>query len=214
MTLPPALTSYITTTLPKMNGWCSPEKATALAEAVLDERPKLCIEIGVFAGRSLFAIALALKANTYGRVIGIDPWLAAASTAGFEHDPANRDWWGGKVDHEAIYKECHDLRFFLGVDFYCDLYRGTSEQFYQASSAFTYYDNPVKPVIDLLHIDGNHSEASALYDVNHYVPLVRPGGIVAFDDLSWATTKPAQKRLAELCTLERTVTDCGFYRRL
>ena len=37
---------------------------------------------------------------------------------------------------------------------------------------------------DLLHIDGDHSESSVRADWADYSPLVRPGGLVVFHDIS------------------------------
>jgi len=37
---------------------------------------------------------------------------------------------------------------------------------------------------DLLHIDGDHSEAAVRADWADYSPLVRPGGLVVFHDIS------------------------------
>jgi len=212
MTLPQSITSYITSRLdnssPKrMEGWCTPEKAEALARVVLDRTPELAIEIGVYAGRSLFAIALAMReVSPTARVLGIDPWSPSASIAGFETDQANRDWWM-RLDHTAIYRECVTVQSELALT-NVHLFRGTAAL---ALPALAFACSP--PAIDLLHIDGNHSEASALFDVESYVPLVRPGGTIAFDDVDWETTKHAQARLATLCSLDRMVGNCGFYTR-
>lgn len=210
--LPDSLTDYIATRLDdtnrkRMEGWCTPEKADALARQVIAIRAITAIEIGVFAGRSLFAIALAQReVSPTARVLGIDPWSPAASIAGFETDPANRDWWM-RLDHTAIYSQCVAVAAELGLTS-AHLFRGTAHSALPAVRfAFP------TPTLDLLHIDGNHSEGSALADVENYVPLVRPGGSVIFDDCDWETTKLAQQRLAKLCTLDRMVGACGFYTR-
>src|SRR5271170_6961170 len=69
-----AMFSRIATTLPTLDGWATSEKGCTLAALVLANKPKLVVEIGVFAGRSLLPMALALKANGSGKVIGIDPY--------------------------------------------------------------------------------------------------------------------------------------------
>jgi hypothetical protein len=45
--------------------------------------------------------------------------------------------------------------------------------------------------IELLHIDGNHSETTSLIDVTKWVPQVKKGGIIIFDDVNWVTTGPS-----------------------
>jgi len=210
--LPAALCDYITTrfdnTLPtRLEGWCTHEKAEALATAVLSRNCLTALEIGVFAGRSLFAIAIAQAAlSPNARCLGIDPWSAHASVSGFESDPANRDWWS-RLDHSAIYQQCVDTVAALGLT-NVSLFRGTAAQ----AAVALRFAQP-SPWLHLLHIDGNHSEASALHDVEQFVPMVVPGGTVVFDDCDWETTKQAQRRLSELCDLGRMVGACGFYTR-
>jgi predicted O-methyltransferase YrrM len=212
-------TSYILHTMPAMDGWCSIEKATALANTVLKHKPTVCVEIGVYAGRSLFAIATALQQLGQGRVLGIDPWTVEASVAGWENDPANRDWWSGKtskLDHNAIYQQCCEYRKKLQLEACTEIFVGTSDEAAKLLRIVSYAleRHAQRPTyIDLLHIDGNHSEQQALRDVQNYVPLVEPGGFVFFDDMSWGTTKPAQQLLDKLCTYQETVTDCGIYCR-
>ena len=61
------------------DGWCSIEKAYALASAIIALRPGVVVEIGIWAGRSLIPMALALKKVGAGKIIGIDPWRAEES---------------------------------------------------------------------------------------------------------------------------------------
>ena len=51
--------------------------------------------------------------------------------------------------------------------------------------------------IDLLHVDGNHSEASVRDDLQRYLPLVRPGGVVVVDDISWSSVRRAAEPLLD-----------------
>lgn len=167
----------------KLEGWCSPQKAATLIDLVFKTQAKTIVEIGVFGGKSLIPMAFALKAQGEGIVIGIDPWSAAESTVG-EMDEANREWWA-KIDHEAIYQ---------GL-------KGSVKEFklqkhvrlIKASSA----EAEAIPSIDILHIDGNHSEVTSVFDVLKWVPMVRSGGLIIFDDLDWATTKKASSLLDE-----------------
>ena len=210
--LPPSIHEFITSIMPTMEGWCSPEKASALATHTLNIRPRVCVEIGVYSGRSLLAIALALKANSFGHIIGIDPWSPAASIDGFANDPPNRDWWA-RLDHNAIYKQCQHYIATLAVKDHTSLWTLTSDQAIHPLRHIAKHYHSSLPFVDILHIDGNHSVAQALADVNNYVPLVRPNALVALDDLDWETTKPAQRRLLDLCTELPPIGTCGFYRR-
>jgi hypothetical protein len=53
--------------------------------------------------------------------------------------------------------------------------------------------------IDILHIDGNHTEESAMNDVKLFYPKVKIGGYILFDDVNWSTTKKAVDFLKETC---------------
>lgn len=206
------INQYIAEKLPTMEGWCTPEKALALAEVVQRESPSLIVEIGVFGGRSLIAMALATSPENT-TVIGIDPWRPEESTAGFENDAANRDWWK-QVDHELIYQKAAQAVVDCGVMDRTFLFRGTSADQLPLIANLS----KIKGGIGMLHVDGNHSQESSCFDVSTYVPLVRKGSIVCFDDTNWSTTSEAQKILLETCNLEATVEAggqaCGFFRKL
>jgi predicted O-methyltransferase YrrM len=50
--------------------------------------------------------------------------------------------------------------------------------------------------VDFLHIDADHSSPGIDADVNKYVPLVKPGGIVAFDDYTQYDGEPSYPDIA------------------
>ncbi len=68
----------IAQTLAQMEGWCSLDKAMKVSNLITTESLRRCVEIGVFGGRSVVAMALAQqRANIDGYVVGIDPWRNA-----------------------------------------------------------------------------------------------------------------------------------------
>lgn len=211
--LPDALQHYIHTTMPLMDGWCSIPKATALAHAVLSTRPRIALEIGVFAGRSLLAIALAQRENANdAHLIGIDPWEPSASVQGFAVTDDNHKWWAN-VDHARVLQQCRLSIHTLDLQRHVHLMRTTSDV---AIGILTAVEPLLDgPYLDLLHIDGNHSELQSVADVTAYLPLVRPGGTVIFDDTNWESTKKAQELLAASCNLSHFVEEdgqqCAFY---
>jgi predicted O-methyltransferase YrrM len=190
----------ISRTLPGLHGWCTIEKAHALAELIWQEQPKLCVEIGVFGGRSLFAIATAVRATEQGFSVGIDPWCVDSVLEG-ESDPANREWWA-KLDMESIFHGAASvLAPFIRS---CGILRATSQdaaQFFGDGS------------IDFLHIDGNHSEKVSCRDVGLYMPKLRQGGILVFDDVDWRSTKKAQELVADYCDEVDFRQTWGAYRK-
>jgi predicted O-methyltransferase YrrM len=168
-----------------LEGWCSRDKARALAMLVLRERPELCVEIGLYGGRSLMPCAAALRANGSGRIYGIECWSAAPA---IEHPTSgDNDAWWQAVDFPRIKRAF--FRFMVAQDLSAQIcILQTSAR--RAAAAFD--------AIDFLHIDGGHSVIGAAEDVLLYATKVRPGGIIVFDDTNWETTLPAQHLLTAL----------------
>jgi predicted O-methyltransferase YrrM len=155
-------------------GWCDLDKAQGLAALVWALRPSLVVEIGIWTGGSMIPMLIALRDLGAGQAIAIDPWNAEASIAG--EAPENVEWWGGQVGqggHERAL-ECFRGRLRKhGLEPICHIWRQRSDD----------TDPPTK--IDMIHIDGNHTE-QAVRDVSRFAPEVRDGGILVLDDLEWA----------------------------
>lgn len=184
----------ITTVNPALQGWCWPGKAIALAESVLNQPDcKIVVEVGVFGGRSLIPMAQACRSVGKGVVFGIDPWRAADAIE-CEHDKENVKWWTEKVDLHDVHKRCVEWIWSLGLDANCVLIRSKSEVAVHAFGEGT---------IDVLHIDGNHNEELSCRDAMLWLPKVRSGGVIWFDDVHWTCTKRAQEILAQFCDPEQ-----------
>ena len=194
--------------LPTVDGWCTPDKAQHLVDAILLRQPITCIEIGVFGGSSLLPQAMALEENKHGKIFGIDPWATDAALEEMFSEE-NRQWWG-KLNLEEIYADCSQHVKRLGLSSYVELLRDKAENVVDR-----FKDNSV----GLLHIDGNHSEALSYKDVTLYLPKVKPDGIIFFDDIWWndgtpeATTRRAIMYLLDRCTRLELVGDCMILRK-
>lgn len=166
------LLTLIRSTIVTLDGWCSERKSAVITGLVLAMRPKLMVEIGVFAGRSLLPLAITAKALDYKpTIIGIDPYSPQESAK--DETPENAKWWAS-VDHEAIYEK---LKFNLkqsSVTEMVTIERKKSDDF-----------NPPQG-IDYLSVDGSHTE-QATRDAERYGPCVKIGGVAVMDDLHWAS---------------------------
>ncbi len=182
------LAARIEALVPQLEGWCSIEKALAMAACICEYRPRCCVEIGVLGGRSLAPQALALQYLGEGRIFGIDPWQTSFSLQG-DQDPGNSEFWG-RVDHERLYRQCVRAIASAGLFEVCTLLRAPAERCTEL------FDR-----IDLLHIDGNHDAEIAWRDVQSYLPKVPPGGHVWFDDADWKSTQKALAALQEQCVV-------------
>jgi predicted O-methyltransferase YrrM len=183
-------------------GWCTTEKAELLAASVLEQKAQTCVEIGVFGGRSLAALGLALKHQGFGLAFGVDPWSPGAALEG-ECETANTQWWAD-LDYAAIHESCAAgltrLELWRHVRLLA-IESGVAAQGFEFES------------VDVLHIDGNHSELGSTRDVHQWLPRVRAGGVVWFDDADWASTTNAQTRIRAQCDLEAHFGNYAMFRK-
>ena len=184
-----------------MEGWCWPEKALALADLILSTQPQIVVEIGVFGGRSLIPQAMALRTNGAGMIYGIDPWKLEAALEG-ENGPESEAWWRNNVNLHDIHRKCVEEIWRHGLDDWCVLLRCPSQR------AVTLF-----PSIDILHLDGNHSELASCRDVELYLPRIKHGGHVWMDDTDWQTTQRAVGLLEESTERIASVGACRLYRK-
>lgn len=186
-------------------GWCSPEKATAIAETIIRERTETFIEIGVFAGKSLIAAAIGMNQLGVGSAYGIDSWQASDSTIDVE--PENAAWWSNNVNLMDIYSQCLRNVHESGLAKYIRILMMTSAE---ASKI-------IRSPVDFLHIDGSHSEWSSTSDVCLWMPKVKKGGIVLMDDSDWPSTQTAVRFTLKWCDQLETIagkeSTCTFFRK-
>lgn len=153
------------------HGWTTPLKAQILASAVVALRPKISLEIGVWASKGLISLALAHRHIGYGMAYGIDPYSATASVEG-QVNPVDKKWWAG-VNHDEMFNYASANIIKFGCQNVCQLIRKKSVDYF-----------PPKD-IGVLVCDGNHGDES-IKDFERYCPNVMVGGILLADDLGWA----------------------------
>jgi predicted O-methyltransferase YrrM len=175
-------------------GWCSREKALVIAQTVLQERPVICVEIGVFGGRSLVPCAAALRHIGAGTIYGIEAWSPNVAVENITNE-INDEWWS-KIDFASIKREFYRFVAATNLTQHMRLIEAPSGR---AAALFDH--------IDFLHIDGSHSMINAAEDVILYARKVRSGGIIIFDDVNWQSTAPARELLGALCDTVTVLKD-------
>jgi predicted O-methyltransferase YrrM len=175
--------------LARLPGWCPEEKARWMVEEIIANGYQTAAELGVFAGRSVFPIALAIASNQGRAVYAIDAWENTVATAD-PGDAQNHRWWDS-VDLVAIKSA------FLGEMIAQNLVGLIRILELSSAEACAALSGQLGRSIDFLHIDGAHSEAKALYDVTHWSPLVAFGGMIVLDDIDWPGVRGAAAFLAE-----------------
>lgn len=202
--VPEHIVKLITEELPTMEGWMLPERGLAMAALILEYKPKVVVEIGVFGGRSMFCIALALRHNNNGgQIYAIDPWEKGVALDG-EVVESCREWWG-TLDIESIHQKAMGVIWKHNLDKWAVVIRSAS---HHCHSLFT--------EIDALNIDGNHNEFQSCRDVELFVPKLKAGGFLWFDDSDWPSTQKALAIVEKSCTLikdDGRVTHQSLYQK-
>ena len=195
--LPLNLRLAIKEVLPVLRGWGGKvERPYRMAELIVQEKPKTVVEIGVFGGQSLIPQALALAVMRSGRIYGIDPFnleVIKKEMAELDDEPM---WL--KQDMDLVLKDT--LRWIRDL--------GLAERAIlivsESKDCSTLFNS-----IDILHIDGAHTEEAALLDVNLYAKRVKKGGYIWMDDTHFPSLQPALRELENVADL---VDDWGGYR--
>lgn len=171
--------------LPGMEGWCTIEKANAMIDAVYGVNAQTCVELGVFGGKSLIAMALACKFKGTGVAVGVDPWKLGDCLEG-TNDPANAEWWS-KLDLEAIYRGFIRKVLDLGLTYQCQWLR------YRSSDVLPFFRDGS---IDILHQDSNHSEEVSCFELDAWTPKIATGGLLIQDDRLWPSMAKAVAKVS------------------
>jgi predicted O-methyltransferase YrrM len=189
-----------------IGGLCTEPKGNVIKSLVKDSNAKLCVEIGVFKGSSLLYFAEALQ-ETGGKVIGIDP---------YEIESLKNEIPNKQVSHiiyNVLFKEQTTLD-----NLYSNLTQIIEENKLNnvvkliRDKSENYYQNIKSESIDVLHIDGNHDEEYVSKDILNYLPLVKKGGYIIMDDITWVGVKNSiNNHLINSCHLMSDHVDFSVY---
>ena len=122
-------------------------------------RPRLLVELGVDRGESYFAFCQAAVENKTGtRCFGIDTWYGDQHAGGYDETTFAQITAHNRANYEG----------------FATLIRAPFDTALQQFEAET---------IDLLHIDGLHTEGAVRHDFDSWMPKVRSGGIILLHDV-------------------------------
>lgn len=181
--------------LTSLPGWCTPHKAKRIMRIAVETAAlggELMVELGVYGGRSLVAIAMGLKLAGKGTIDGIDSWSSEDCLEGQQSD-VDKKLWGQDTDYEALVRHTLDGVKRFGVEQFARVVRK------RTSEALPDYKDGS---IDLIHLDSNHSELVSCRDVTAWLPKMAERAVWIADDTNWPSTKNAQRALEELGFIE------------
>jgi hypothetical protein len=122
-------------------------------------QPRVLVELGVDRGESYFAFCQSVVENKTGtRCFGVDTWQGDQHAGGYD---------------ETTFAEV-SVHNRANYEIFSSLIRAS---FDDALGEFA------PESIDLLHIDGLHTEAAVRHDFDSWLPKVRPGGVVLLHDV-------------------------------
>jgi len=128
-------------------------------DLVAEMKPRLLVELGVDRGESYFAFCQAAAENKTGtRCFGIDTWRGDQHAGGYDETTFAQVSVHNRENYEA----------------FSTLIRSS---FDEAGERFA------TGSVDVLHLDGLHTEAAVRHDVEAWLPKIRSGGVLLLHDV-------------------------------
>lgn len=122
-------------------------------------KPRVLVELGVDRGESYFAFCQSAAENKTGtRCFGVDTWRGDQHAGGYDETTFAQVSEHNRTHYEA----------------FSTLIRASFEDALEKFEADS---------IDLLHVDGLHTESASRHDIDSWMPKVRPGGIILLHDV-------------------------------
>lgn len=175
--------------LTSLHGWCPAEKMRKLYELITScpsEIEPMAIDMGVWAGRSLFPMALAMRDMKRGMAYGYDAWSNVVATEG-TNNPEDDAWWG-KVDMNMILTCFKKSIEFLSLNDWIAWDKIKTQE-----AARRFEDNSVW----LIHQDSAHNVETIIAELELWIPKLVVGGYWVTDDNDWDKAKEGYAKLPE-----------------
>jgi predicted O-methyltransferase YrrM len=132
---------------------------------VFGRRPTVYLELGVFEGMSMVWMLQHVLVHPGSRGVGVDPWLMTTKL--------------NEQTMEAVYQRAlHNTSQHSN----CVIQRGNSAEVLRKMNSRGFHG--IGPCsVDLCMVDGNHNALAVLDDARLVYQLLKPGGMMLFDDV-------------------------------
>jgi hypothetical protein len=138
------------------------------------DKPILYLEIGVFEGMSMAWMLQKVLTHPDSLAVGIDPWVAHARTK-------------GNVMSQVKERAFSNLAPWLNSGKLA-LYNFSSNSILKdMTQSYCYLFKPGE--VDLCMVDGDHHAPAVLEDARYVLQLLKPGGVMLFDDVEGMKAK-------------------------
>lgn len=128
-------------------------------DLIAEMKPRLLVELGVDRGESYFTFCQSAVENKTGtRCFGVDTWQGDQHAGGYDETTFAQVSAHNRENYEA----------------FSTLIRSNFDEARERFAAES---------IDVLHLDGLHTEAAVRHDVEAWLPKIRPGGILLLHDV-------------------------------
>ena len=173
-------------------GFMPVDEGEALYDAALDARPGCWLEIGTYCGKSTLLLGYAARA-TGAQLVTVDHHHGSEENQpGWEwHDTSLVDPATGRLDTLPYFRPVLD-----SLDDVCSAVVGNTK------NVASWWNSP----LELLFLDGNHTEETAQHDYRSFARHLVPGGVLLVHDVF---PDPADGGQAPWHVVQAALTD-GF----
>jgi hypothetical protein len=168
-------------------GWCSAVRADLMMDLVVEHGLRTCVDVGAFGGASCLPVAEALRYCGAGEVHAVDAWRRDIAVEGWNPETPDYRWWSA-LDFDRLHDDFEVLLHRRGLAGWCRIVRMHS---IEAAARFA------DASIDFIHMDGSHHDEGALADARAFLPKLRDGGLLLFNDAHWTCMRRALVFLLE-----------------
>lgn len=187
------MTHELAATVARIPGFMPEDEGNALHDAALGANAGTWLEIGTYCGKSTTILADAAR-QVGAQLVTVDHHHGSEENQpGWEwHDPSMVDQRTGQLDTLPHFRPVLDA-----IADVCSAVVGRTEQ------VARWWENP----IELLFLDGNHTEPIALHDYRQFARHLTPGALLVVHDVF---PDPADGGQAPWHVVESAMNNGGF----
>ncbi len=142
-------------------------------------KPIVYLELGVFEGMSMVWVLQHILTHSQSRAVGIDPWLMSEK---FSHEDMQSV--KSRAHLNVVTQTAHPNRAFSADGFPKELLiQANSAEILRRMVRKSGFGGISKSTVDLSLVDGNHNALAVWDDARLVLQLLKPGGVMMFDDV-------------------------------